>query len=545
MQMSPARQLSMLLRHTDHCLLYQSPALVSCMQARLAQPASSTVKHQLSCLLHSTGAASHMQQEQPNTEGAYREGATPAHPPEDSWLPVSRAQPNPSGPGRGGFSGSYHISHHIDDSSETSNWTYTPRQQQPALYDQNWPQQQQQQQQVVPQYEQGCAHNEQGVPQLQPQQQRWQQQPVMPNYEQRPSQHQHAPSQYAPAPSSYDQQPSQYEQATSQYPQPQSQPEHSPSQRELLLSQHEQPSARYEQAFSEIEQAPEQREHLPLQYEQEEEPIQQFSSQHQQAMSQRETPPYPEQASPQHEQSAPQQGQRQSLGQQTEAQQAPSYPDAPQQDSGSDHMRDDRFGSSGQHPVEEVDTSGNNSFTHAAAESASSEPPVAEQSLEHGSDAEGTAHSTTEQHPAAQADSSSSSMRYDWAPPSSLWGRATAAAGSLAAAFTGTAEATTTAGSAAGTTETSTAAGSAAGRAGTPEAASAAPQETETAGETRDETAGGVDADTADRSIADTSGGAELQRAGSGYAPPDTNQEGYGWSRPATHANFARGDTSI
>ncbi len=169
---------------------------------------------------------------------------------------------------------------------------------------------------------------------------------------------------------------------------------------------------------------------------------------------------------------------------------------------------------------------------------------MAEQSPEHGSDAEGAAHSTAEQHPAAQADGSSG-MRYGWAPPSSLWGRATAAAGSLAAAFTGTSEATTTAGSAAGTTETSTAAGSAAGRAGTPEAASAAPQETETAGKARDETAGGVDADTADRSIAETSGGAELQRAGSDYAPPDTNQEGYGWSRPATHANFARGDTNI
>ena len=169
---------------------------------------------------------------------------------------------------------------------------------------------------------------------------------------------------------------------------------------------------------------------------------------------------------------------------------------------------------------------------------------MAEQSLEYGSDAEGAAHSTAEQHPAAQAESSSS-MRYGWAPPSSLWGRATAAAGSLAAAFTGTSEASMTAGSAAGTTEASTAAGSAAGRAGTPEAASAAPQEIETAGKARDETAGGVYADTADRNISDTSGGAELQRAGSSYPSPDTTQEGYGWSRPATHANFARGDTSI
>jgi len=481
-----------------------------------------------------------MHEEQPYTEGAYREGATPAYPQEDSWLPVSRAQPNPSGPSKGGFSGSYHVSHPIDDSSETSNWTYTPRQQQPALYDQNWPQQQQQQQQqqhVIPQYEQGFAHNEQGVPQLQPQQQQWQQQPVMPDYEQRPSQHQHAPSQYAPAPSSYDQQPLQYEPATSQYPQAQAQPEQFSSQHEQAFSQHEQPSARYEQAFSQFEQAPAQREHLPLQDEQEGEPIQQFFTQHQQAVSHRETPAYPEQASPQHERSAPQQRQRQSSGAQTEAQQAPSYPDAPQQHSGSDHMHDDRSGGVDHNPVEEGGTSGTNSFTHAAAESASSELPVAAQSLEHGGDAEGFAHSTAEQHPATQADSSGSGMRYGWAPPSSLWGRATAAAGSLAAAFTRTSEA--------GTTEASTTAGSAAGRAGTPEAASAAPQETETAGNARDETAHGVDADTADRNIADTSGGAELERAGSDYASPDTTQEGYGWSRPATHANFARGDTSI
>ncbi len=169
---------------------------------------------------------------------------------------------------------------------------------------------------------------------------------------------------------------------------------------------------------------------------------------------------------------------------------------------------------------------------------------MAEQSLEYNGDAEAAAYSTAKQHPAAQPDSSSG-MRYGWAPPSSLWGRATAAAGSLAAAFTGTSEASMTAGSAAGTTEASTAAGSAAGRAGTPEAASAAPQGIETAGTVRDETAGGVYADTADRNIADTSGGAELQRAGADYASPDTNQEGYGWSRPATHANFARGDTSI
>ena len=485
-----------------------------------------------------------MQEEQPCSESTYREAATPAYPQEDSWLPVSRAQPSPSGPSRGGISGSYHISHHIDDSSETSNWTYTPRQQQPAWYDQNWPQQQQQQQQqVMPQYEQSSPHNEQGLPQLQPQQQQWQQQPVMPDYEQRPSQPQHAPSQYAPASSSYDQQPSQYEQATSQYPQAQSHPEHFSSQHEQASSQHEQPSARYEQASSQFEQAPAQREHLPLHYEQAQEPIQQFSSQHEQALSQHDTPPYPEQTSLQHEESAPQQEQRQTFGQQMEAQRAPLYLDAPQQHSGSDRRRDGRSGGSGQHPVEEVGTSGSESFTHAAAESAFSEPPVAERSLEHDSNAEGDVHSTAEQHPAPQADSSNG-MRYGWAPPSSLWGRATAAAGSLAAAFTGTSEATTTAGSAAGTTEASTAAGSAAGRAGAPEAASAAPQETETAGKARDETAG-VYADTADPNTADTSGGGEFQRAGSNYASPDTTQEGYAWSRPATHANFARGDTAF
>ncbi len=520
-------------------------------------------------MLPSTGAASHAQQEQPYSEGTYREGATPAYPQEDSWLPVSRSQPNPSGPSRGGFSGSYHISHHIDDSSETSNWTYTPRQKQPALYDQNWPQQQQQQQQqqqVVPQYEQGFVHNEQGLPQLHPQQQQqWQQPQVMPDYEQRASQPQHAPSQYAPAPLPHDQQRSQYEQATSQYPQAQAQPEHFSSQHERATSQHEQPSERYGQAFSQFEQAPAQREHLLVQYEQAQEPIQHFASQHQQALSQRETPPYHEQASPHHEQSlpqheqsapqhehrAPQQEQRQSSSEQTEAQQAPLYPDMPQQHSGSDHMHDDRSEGAGQHPVQEVGTSGSEGLTHAPAESAFSEPPMAEQSVQHGSDAEGAAHSTAEQHPATQADSSSSSgMRYDWAPPSSLWGRATAAAGSLAAAFTGTSEATTTAGSPAGTTEAGTAAESAAGRAGTPEAASAAPQETETAGKVKDETACGVHAVTADRNIADSSGDAELQRAGSDYAAPDyaapdTTQEGYGWSRPATHANFARGDISI
>ncbi|KAL0024653.1 hypothetical protein WJX77_006333 [Trebouxia sp. C0004] len=482
-----------------------------------------------------TGAASHMQEEHPYTEGAYREAATPAQPQEDSWLPVSRAQPSVSGQSQGGFSGSYHISHHIDDSSETSNWSHTPRQQQRVLYDQNLQQQQQQQQQqVVPQYEQSSPHHDQGLPQ----QQQWQQQPVMPDYAQRPSQRQHAPSHYAPPPS-YDQQPSQYEQATSQYPQAQSQPEHFSSQHERASLQHERPSARDEQAFSHFEQAPTQREHLPLQYEQAQEPIQQSSPQHEQALSQHETPPYPEQASPQHEQSAPQQEQRQSSGQQMEAQQAPLYPEAPQQHSISGHQPVDRSVGSGQHPVEEGGTSGSKSFTHAAAESAFSEPPEAERSLEYGGDAEGAAHSTAQQHPAAQADSSSG-MRYDWAPPSSLWGRATAAVGSLAAAFTGTSEATTTAASAAGTT--STAVESAAGRAGTPEAASAAPQEVGTAGKVRDETADAVYADTADRNIADTSGVAELQRAGSDYASPDTPQEGYGWSRPATHANFAKGN---
>lgn len=530
MQMSQAKELLMLQKHTGHCLLYYSAALVSCMQARLAQPASSTAQNELSCLLHSTGAASHMQEDGPYPEGAYRQAATLAYPQGDSWLPVSRAQPSVSGPSRSGFSGSYHISHHIDDSSETSNWTYYPRQQQPAFHDQIWPQQQQQQQQFMPQYEQSFPHNEQRLPQLQPQQQQWQQPQVMPDYEQRPSQPQHAPSQYAPAPSSYDQQPSQYEQATSQSPQAHAQPEHFSSQHEQESSQHEQPPARYEQAFSQLEQAPAQHEHLPLQYEQAQDPVQQFSSHHQQALSQRETPPRHEQASSQQEQRAPQHEQRQRSGEQTEDQQAPLYPDAPQQHSGSDRSHDDRSGGIGHNPVEKVDTSGSRSFIHEAAESASSEPPVPQRSLKHGGDVEGAAQSTAEQHPATQADSNSG-MRYGWAPPSSLWGRATAAAGSLAAAFTGTSEAGMTA-------------GAAAGRAGTPEAASAAPQKVDTAGKARDETTGGVYADTAERGIADTSGGAELQRAWSSYASPDTTQEGYGWSRPATHANFARGDSS-
>ncbi len=159
-------------------------------------------------------------------------------------------------------------------------------------------------------------------------------------------------------------------------------------------------------------------------------------------------------------------------------------------------------------------------------EPASAGSQATEQLSENEGEAQADARSTAGEETAVEAGSSG---HYAPVPPSSLWGRAAAAVDSLAAAFTGHAEADT-----ADTTG--------AERAGEPEIDATGDREADRAAESDLRTARSLEANTAAGMAADRPGNAEADKVGSAeaeFTSPRAGQEG--WSRPATHANFARG----